>query len=280
MTTMKKILLSMILVLAVAATGYAIPVKTAEHGSVPQRSHSTATDMCHLYYYNLCSGWVFYWSGYCYGMFAEAPYPPQFGVVFDLADCPDDCRTLMDSWWACKRYNSYGMVDVEIYCADYKGCPIGQPLAGIYGYVPDVATAWQYLPWDGLVLCPCDLAYSKFLVLITDYSFSASTAMYSDHVPLNVEAGCADWRCTGHSFVYSNNVNYCDTYGVPGAMWVSGDYYGACGPNYTPDVPPECHNYYYPTGCWTEFLVDVYIACLGATPTKERSWGEIKNLYR
>ncbi|MCK4514250.1 MAG: hypothetical protein KAU31_03275 [Spirochaetaceae bacterium] len=275
---MKKILLSTILILALAATGYAIPVKTAETGAVPQRTHSTAQDLCYLSYYNFCSGWVFYWSGYCYGMFAEAPYPPQFGTVFDLADCPEDCRNLDMTWWGCKRYNSYGNVDVEIYCATDAGCPVGEPLAGIYGYNPDIGAPWQLFEWDGLELCQCDLGFGKFLVLITDYSFGASISPYSDINSYNIEAGCEEmWRCTGHSYVYSNAVNYCDVYGMPGPMWVSGYGYGCTN---FPAVPPGCHDYLYPTGYFTEFLIDAYISCLGATATKERSWGEIKKLYK
>jgi hypothetical protein len=277
MTEMKKILLSTILVLAVAATGYAIPVKTSEVGTVPAREFSPAQDQCYLGYYNICSGWVWYWSGYCYGMFTDY-LPSIYGTVFDLAGCPDDCRHLNNIWWAMKRFNSYGNIDLEIYCADAFCCPIGQPLAGVYGYVPDIATAWQNFVFDGLELCPCDET-GTFIVMVTDHTCSISTSPYSDHVELNAAAGCQEWRCVGHSFFYKNVVSYCDVYGAPGPMWVSGPDFG-CGPEYTPDVPPGCHDYTYPTGCWTEFIFDVYIDCLGATATENASWSEIKSLYR
>jgi len=275
---MKKILLSIVLILAFAATSYAVPFRTAEKDAVPQRNFSPAQETCYLGYYNFCCGWVFYWSGYCFGEWLNVNNPPQYGTVFDLADCPDDCRHMTHFYWGCKRYTVYGNVDVEVYCASQAGCPIGEPLAGYYSYIPDISTPWQLFVTDQLALCPYCEETGKFLILITDHGYGAHTSPYSDIESYNIDDGCQPaWDCVGHSFNYSSAVSYCDVYGVPGPMWVSGPY----GCTNVPTVPPGCHDVYaYGAGMFTEFLIDVYVACLGATATEKRSWSEIKSLYK
>ena len=277
---MKKILLSTLLVLAFAATSYAVPVRTAEMGQVPAREYSPAQDVCYIGYYNMCSGWVFYWSGYCYCLWCDTGLVPKYGTCFDLADCPEDCRHITDFWWGCKRFTTYGLVDVELLCADMHCCPCGPPLWGFYGYVPDFSTAWQHFIIGEMPLCECELAPcdGKFIVRITDWGCGIHTSPYSDINSANIDAACElDWRCSGHSYVYSNCVDYCAVYGMPGPMWVSGPGYGCT--NY-PLIPPGCHNYSYPTGFFTEWLIDVYISCLGPTATDASSWSEIKALYK
>jgi hypothetical protein len=281
MTEMKKILLSTILILAFAVTAYAVPVRTAEKGVIEQKSYSPAQETCYMGYYNFCSGWVFYWSGYCYGDWATVVDPPQYGTVFDLGDCPNNCRHMTHFYWGCKRFTMYGNVDVEVFCASDCGCPLGEPLVGFYGYNPDITTAWQLFIVDELALCPCDSEFGfadKFVVLITDHGFGAHSTPYSDIEVYNIDAGCqVDWDCVGHSFHYSSAISYCDVYGMPGPFWVSGPY----GCTNVPTVPPGCHDYYgYGAGMFTELLIDVYVACLGPTATDNTSWSEIKSLYR
>jgi hypothetical protein len=273
---MKKILLSTVLVLAFAATSYAIPVRTAEMGQVPARDYSPAQDVCYIGYYNFCSGWVFYWSGYCYCLWGDTGLEPKYGTCFDLADCPDDCRHLLDFWWGCKRFTTYGDVTLEVFCGQ-DCCPVGAPLAVFPHYNPDVSTAWQYFFVGDVPVCECD-AGGQIIVMVTDHGMGVHTSAYSDINSANIDAACElEWRCSGHSFVYQNCVDYCATYGAPGPMWVSGATYGCT--NY-PAIPPGCHNYLYPTGFFTEFLIDVYISCLGATATDDNSWSEIKALYK
>jgi hypothetical protein len=282
---MKKILLCTVLILAFAAASYAVPVRTAEKGDVAQRTLSPAQDLCILSYYNFCSGWVFYWSGYCYGTFTELTVAPQYGTVFDLADCPDDCRHLTEVWWAAKRFTGYGIADIEVFCASECGCPIGQPLAGVYGYSVGTVGAWKQFVFPELPLCPCELTSGKFLVRVTDQGtlenpldFGSHFSPYSDIESLNIDAGCQlDWDCVGHSFCFRSAVSYCDQYGVPGPMWVSGPY----GCYNIPTVPPGCHDYLgYGAGMFTEWLMDAYIACLGPTATEKGSWSDIKALYK
>lgn len=274
---MKKILLSTILILAFAVSAYAVPVRTAEKGTVEQRSFSPAQETCYIGYYNFCSGWVFYWDGYCGNDWLAAPAPPSYGVVFDLADCADDCRHMTHFYWACKRFTTYGLVDVEVFCASACGCPLGEPLIGFYGYNPVFTTAWQLFVTDEMALCPCDPT-GKFVILVTDHGYGAHTSPYSDIEAWNIDAGCElEWNCVGHSFNFSNAMSYCDVYGMPGALWISGPY----GCYNVPTIPVGCHDVYgYGAGFFSEFLMDVYVACLGPTATENNSWSEIKSLYR
>ena len=272
---MKRFLLTGLFVLMAATSGFAVPMQTAEYGTVPQREYSPLQDVCHLQYYNLCSGWVWYWTGYCNGEF-EDNLPVKYGTSFNLADCPMDCAYFDGLWWAVKTYSTYGLVDVELYCTDNLGCP-HRLLGGIYGYVPDASTPWQFLDIRSEEL-DCITCGHDLLVLVTDWTAGIHTSPYSDHVPRNVEAGCHDWRCWPfHSYVYKNVVDYCDMYGAPAPTWVNGPDYGC---TFVPPIPPGCHDYPYPTGVHTEFLIDCDLECLGATPVEDNSWSEIKALFR
>ena len=278
---MKKILLAVVLVILAGATSQALPVREGQLERVPARTYAPRQDQCHLSYYNVCSGWAYYWIGYCWGGFETAPEPPAWGTCFDLSDCPSHCRHLGEVWFAAFRFNLRGVADVEIFGADANSCPTGSPIAGIYGYVGH-ASSWQHVDFGGAPLCSCeDEGEGKFVIMITQYCgpmMGCSFAPFSDVPPLNIEAGCeTEWRCAGHSFAYSNVVSYCDVYGEPGPLWISGAGYGCT--NY-PTVPPGCHNYYYNTGCFAEWLIDCYISCLGPTATEDVSWSEIKALYR
>ncbi len=276
----RKLLMFTALALLLTSAVYAIPIQTAEYGAVPVREFSPAQDQCHLSYYNFCSGWLFFWSGYCYGTFIDQALV-QMGTCFDLSDCPGDCRHLDYVYWGLKCFNGRGYANIEIYCADEQCCPVGAPLAGIYGYNVYSSTPWHRFDFGQVPLCPCEeLGFSKFIVMLI-----AETGLEMQHWTVssdinswNIDAGCETaWRCSGHSYVYQNAVSYCDIYGTPGPMWVTGAGYGCT--NY-PAIPPGCHNYLHNTGFHTEFLVDVYISCLGATETEGTSWGEVKRLYR
>jgi hypothetical protein len=264
----------------VATAAHATPYKVAEFNTVSQRGYSSADGICYVAYYNICSGWVLYWTGFCYGMFADAPLPPQYGMCFDLDSCNGGPFALEDLWWACKRFTSYGDVDIEIYCADGICSPVGPPLAGIYHYVPDVATAWQHFIFGSLDLTDCHDADKRMIAMVTDNGFGQHTAPYTDINALNIEAGCeTEWRCICHTFVYRNVVDYCSVYGEPAVMLVSGENYG-CVP--WPTVPPGC---FCPerlcfVAC-TEMVTDGYFSCLdGPTEVEETSWSAVKSLYR
>ena len=224
----ESLLVSFCLVLLLASASAAVPVRTAEFGAVSLRDAQPESDTCVLSYYNICSGWVFYWSAYCYAMFPDVNPGIRYGTCFDLGDCPTNCRHVTDIWWACKRFTTRARVDAALYCADEYGCTIGPPLWAWYNVPVTFDSAWQHflLPAP-LELCPCEeTGIGKVVFVLTDWDNECHLSPYSDHVPLNVAAGCMDWRCEGHSYVYRNLVTYCDLYGMPGPMWISGADYG------------------------------------------------------
>ena len=176
-----------------------------------------------------------------------------------------------------------------MFCASQCGCPIGAPLAGVYGYNVPTASSWQHFVFPELPLCPVCMpeggGSGKYVVIVSDrgtlenpMDFGNHFSPYSDIESLNIDAGCElDWDCVGPSFVFHSAVSYCDQYGMPGPMWVSGPY----GCTNIPTVPPGCHDYLgYGAGMFTELLLDSYIACLGPTATENGSWSDIKSMYR
>jgi hypothetical protein len=265
-------------ILALAAGSAATPLAVPEFGSIPERHAAPDRDVCYLHYYDFCSGWVLSWQGYCSHPFAEAPLPPRIGTVFDLSGCSSDCRHLTDIWWATKHYASRAVVDVEVYCADAAGCSAGPPLGGIYGLRPLPSSPWVHVVFDELPLCACDGPTSQcFAVIITYESRIQTSYPYSDVNSLNVADGCEDtWRCTGHSYVYRNAVDYCAVYGAPAPLWVGGAGYGCTG---APAIPPGCHGDPYDTGFYAEWVIDCYVTCLGPSAIEETTWSQVKRLY-
>ncbi len=279
---MKKILLCAFLVLAFAVTSYAIPLRTEI--KAPQKEMRAAEEDCWLYYYNRCSGWVWGWDGYCYFSWVDAGAQgmnPSYGTCFDLADCPADCRHMTGISWGCFFATSRGAVDIEIFCANDYGTPVGDPLAGAYYIQGNPATYWHYVDFGELALCPCEEegGWSKFVVKVTDrYPLTGHCRPLSENFYRDMEAGCMVWDCfDNHSYVFVNGYDYIANYGMPCPFWVSGAGYGCT--NY-PAIPPGCHNYNYSTGGPCEWIIDAYITCLGPTATEKSSWSAIKNLYK
>lgn len=261
---MKKILLSAVLVLAFAATSYALPVKTAEYGAVEARNFSPAQDQCYLEYYNFCGGWVWVWSGFTPGA--------KVGVCFDLNDCEcleacELCDDLGVVYWALKRVTPYGNADFEVFCAYENCCPCGTALAGVYG-LPLTAT-WTGIDWTGVTLtdcvAPCDPC--KFIYMLT-INTPDHTNVYSDGDNLNWDYGCGTtWCCTPHSFVYVDVYDYCTEFGAPAVL-------------FTTDARSTCPPYQGYIGFFMNWLCDATIACTGPSAAEESSWSEIKALYR
>jgi hypothetical protein len=283
---MKRLFLGLVLTALLPGPVQAVSLGTAEYGTIAPHPRETRPDQCQIKYYDFCSGWVFHWNSYCFAGFNPISYPPlMYGTCFDLTDCPLECRHLEDVWWACWTFNwlEYAAVDVEIYCADTSNCPIGPPLAGFYSYHPDLGLPyWQRFDFGGLPLCSCEQGEGagKFIVMITDYTAPFESQPYSDLNGRNIDDGCEnEWRCGGtHSFVYRNVVTYCDVYGVPGPLWWH--HCADCGCTNYPTIPPGCHNYYFDTGYYCEWLIDCYLACEGPTETKKETWSGVKSLYR
>jgi hypothetical protein len=268
---MKLTTLVVVLTLVAPASAASAPRWTTSHAAVPAREALQRDGQYHLKYYDDCSDWTWEWWFLIWD-------PVRYGTCFDLGGCPGECRHLEDVWYACQRTGHWpGLIDIEVYCADGNSCPVGPPLAGVYGYEP-FWHVWQHFSFNGLPLCPCEeTASGKFIVMVTDYLAGWETSPLSDCNARNIEHGCeSEWRCSGHSFVYSCLVSYCDVYGVPGPLWVSGPNYGCT--NY-PTTPPGFHDWY-DTGFYCEWLIDCYVSCQGPTQTEKTTWSGVKAMYR
>jgi hypothetical protein len=279
---MKKILLCAFLVLAFAATSFAIPARTQEFQA--EKEIRAAEEDCWLYYYNRCTTWMWGWGGYCYFGWIDAGLMgmnPSYGTCFNLMDCDWGCRNLTQICWGAFLATEYGINDVEIYCANDCCAPIGEPLAGVYGIVADQTTYWHYVDFGSLELCPCEEPgfFGKFIVMVTDRNpLSDCNVPLTENFAQDMAAGCMVWDCFDeHSFVFVNGYDYVLNYGMPCPLWVSGPGYGCYN---FPAIPPGCHNYFYSTGGPNEWLIDAYITCLGPTATESSSWSEIKSLYK
>ncbi len=279
---MKRMALVVGVLCVFVGNAYALPKATLEYGTVPLMESRLEEDQCRLGYYNICSGWILHQYGYCVGSFDDAPLPAMYGTCFDLSDCASNCRHLDDVWWACKHFIIWGTVDVQVFPASNDACPIGPPLAALYGVAVQHWDPWQHFDFGGFPLCTSEETGSgKFIIMITEYphhpQWGRAFATQADINSYNIDAGCeSDWRCQGHSYVYRNFVSYCDVYGAPGPTWGGGADYGCMN---APPIPPGCHDYW-PTGFYTEWLIHCYLSCQGPTQTERKTWSAVKSLYR
>jgi hypothetical protein len=258
---MKKILFSTILILAFAATSYAIPA-TRTAVQLEQSEYTAAQEICHLAYYNYCSGWVWHFSGW--------GTPAKVGVCFDLNDCIccETCRDLGMTRFYWYRVTPYGYADMEVFCADDYCCPVGGPLAGYYHVWldPSLATWWVYSDFSGVSLANCPNC--RFILMGT--FDGAHTDIFTDADPLNFDAGCSTpplWNCTPHSYIYLDVHDYCAEFGSPAAFFMT-------------DSRSDCPTYYGYVGYFADFLCWADITCTGPSATDQNSWSEIKALYR
>jgi hypothetical protein len=263
MTNMKKILLSTVLMLAFAVSSYAVPVRTAEEANLDRIYSPAQENICNIVYYNYCSGWVYYWTGWTAGA--------TMGVCFDLGDCADcfgACDGLMDIWWGWKRITTYGHVDVEVFCADDNCCPTGNPLAGFY-YVPVSESAWTHFTFDP----PLDITGCAGMLIVQGRLLEPDmTVNYTDCNDCNINMSdppCQTdpvWDCVAHSFIFADAVDYCGVYGTPAVFFIT--YPGT-----------QCTWYGY-SGFVADLLCDIYLMCEFPSATEDATWSEIKSLYK
>jgi hypothetical protein len=94
-------------------------------------------------YFNICTGWIWVWSGWLTG--------PNFGTVYDIEDCPyiDYTNLLTSSLWAASDVpTGYGYTGtLELYSVDSTNCLVGNPIA-TRPILPKFG--WNTVPWGGL----------------------------------------------------------------------------------------------------------------------------------
>jgi hypothetical protein len=182
-----------------------------EHHHVRGRPPET----CSIAYYELCSGWIWTWSG----------YQVQYAVVFDL---PNDCGkqagqlcTNTGFWWYW-RYTNPGYqipVTYSLYAADSALCRVGAPI----GTLPDQDPIERWNAYPGL-----GSTTSDFVAIV---AISASFPMVAtDNTTKNQAIGCAPIPTAVHSVL--GFVSYCPPTAMedglgPCNLLVDGEFYCA-----------------------------------------------------
>jgi hypothetical protein len=247
---MKKLILVslLIVVFTIPATAEVIRDKEAIQETLePNHPSGGGTGPCSIVYYNLCSRWLWIWSGW-------GPFDVG-GICFDL---PNDCGKLpgetcaMTHFWWYWRYTqpTYGFtITYDLWEAGADCCKIHPSLCTIANVDP--VERWNFHD-------ECAAA-----CITTDYA--VLTAAFGP-------AGTLPYWCTTN-----NNKNYmapnpCPGYTVaPQHSW----YYGTVTTQYCP--PYDLFN-----DGWgaSNTLMDAGFTCDVGIGSEEASWGEIKGLFK
>ncbi len=197
---------------------------------------------CTLQYYNICTGWIWIWSGF-------AP-SAQFGVSFTSC-CTIGYTTGVGAVWsyfytgAPSGYSFTGTIDV--FDADASQCPTGAAIAS-QAFLP--VTGWNSTDFGGI-----PVPDRTFAVAVT-FGAGASNpaAVASDH-PAGVGAEapacgtCYPIDRANHSFDYgTTSAPLC-----PGSSFNDGV-------------------------CDAQLLIDADVSC--AVSVEQNTWGAVKALYR
>ncbi|MFH1681475.1 MAG: hypothetical protein ABIH26_12655 [Candidatus Eisenbacteria bacterium] len=242
---MKKLLLVGLLTLAMAIAAFAdIPhvTKSAMNEAIVPHGSGGATGTCSIIYYNMCSGWLWTWSGWLAG--------DEVGVVFDMpTDCgkiPGEPCTNTVFWWYW-RYTTPGWgytVTYNMYDATAQYCKTGPS----YGTATqDPTERWNYnLGLGGPSL-------SDLITLTATWDKGGLPRLGTDN----------------------NNKNYMAPVACPGFTVgpIRTVYFGGLTTQYCP--PQYLADNWGPVQC----LMDAEFFC-GDIGTQESSWTGVKSLFR
>jgi len=200
---------------------------------------------CRVNYYNICTGWVWCWSG-----FGD---DARIGLVVNSCCGAGESAALLQSiHFLCTAAPSgYGFTGtIAVHNADANNCPVGAAIAS-QPYLPNYVTfPFQTVSWGGVPVP------NKFIILATlnEAGFASPAAFGTDHPAAGPTGPVACGTCyptnrTNRTFVY--------------------------GTTSSPSCPGSAIN----DGiCDAQFFWDIDLAC--AVSVEESSWGSIKGLYR
>jgi hypothetical protein len=198
---------------------------------------------CVARYYNICTGWVWVWSGFQDDV--------QYGVNFNSC-CPSGQGSLLtrtDIFWGTGAPGGYGFTGtIDVFAADGNGCPSGAPL-GSQAHLP--VSPWSSIDFSG---APVSLPDSYVITYTNPVWDQNPTAIGSDHPAAGPTGPQSCGTCfqsdrTIHSFVYGTAASPT----CPGSTFFDGF-------------------------CNAELMWEAFTNCVSSVETS--SWGQIKGLYR
>jgi hypothetical protein len=282
-----KLFMAIVLVLVLASSAMAIEKKAYtmrdDFGTEPLYDCTL-----NYYYYCPCPTYSWFWA---YSGWSIGDVIGEYFVVGDqgtggVAPCdPYNCHTLeqvrvLDFAGYGIYYPGLFTFELDVYCADTDGCPVG---ASLYNSGPlETGPGWNYFVFDPTVCVTyCAIegpppAYPRFLVTATMTGTDAEYPAWGmDNISTAVEQGCElhDYGCL--TALYPRP--YTSHWGV-----IHSGYYGL-GFQYCPplwfcdgrDTTPTCIMFGAIELAWR-----VYMICEGPTATEPSTWGNIKSMYR
>jgi hypothetical protein len=196
---------------------------------------------CRVNYYNICTGWVWVWSGFGDG--------GRVGTVFNTC-CSNQSQLLQTSIFvATSAPSGYGFTGtIAVHNTDANDCPVGAPLAS----QPLLPTSvFQISLWGGLPVPP------EFLVVVTmseSQGLPNPGSLGTDHPA----AGPTGPQACGTCYP-ANRVNHSFAYGSAAS--------------------PVCPGSTFNDGiCDSQLFWDADLAC--DVGVESSTWGQIKGLYR
>ncbi len=239
--------LRILLAATLVANHPAAPSRAREKSS-NRNTHTERADIwrgstsCTLQYYNICTGWIWIWSGF-------AP-DARMGVSFTSC-CPVGYTTGVGTVWsyfysgAPSGYAFTGTIDV--FDADASQCPTGAAIAS-QAFLP--VSGWNSTDFGGT-----PVPDRTFAVAITFGSGASNpAAVVTDH-PAAVGA---DPPACGTCYPVER-VNHSFDYGTTSA--------------------PLCPGSVFNDGvCDAQLLIDADVSC--AVSVEQNTWGAVKSLYR
>jgi hypothetical protein len=246
---------------------------------------------CYLqyYYYVPCPTDAWFWG-------FEGPDPGEiFGQWFVIGDVsmasgtacdPAQCHTfrglrLLDFAGYGTVYPGMDTIELDAYCADAYGCPLGPSL---WSSGPcDLHFGWNYVSAEPAVcLTPCYLnpgppaTSPRILVTVRCIGTDcAGPVMGLDNISTPIEQGCEMHDVSSLPALYPRPYNSHYT-------TIHSGYYGY-GFQYCPplwitdgrDTTPDGSQYGFVEWAWR-----IYLACEGPTSAEAADWSTIKSMYR
>jgi|RhiMethySRZTD1v2_1073278.scaffolds.fasta_scaffold00452_19 hypothetical protein len=201
---------------------------------------------CRVNYYNICTGWVWCWSGFGDNF--------RLGLVVNSCCGAGESAALLQSqhFLCSPAPPSYGFTGtIAVHSVDANDCPVGAPIAS-QPYLPNyIVFPFSVVNWGGVPVP------NKFAIVVTtaeDLGISSPAQFGTDHPA----AGPTGPVSCGTCFP-SNRPNHSFGYGTAAS--------------------PVCPGSTFNDGiCNAQLFWDIDLVC--AVSVEESSWGSIKGLYR